>query len=301
MNIQNIEISEFMFDKDGSMKSYLLLDTCNQWLSCGIASGNTLKYITQESNQNSFDVLYLQIDALLQATELEKVDGIVTCIGPGSFIGSRLCVSTARNLAQMWDIPIFPIESNLFYLYSALSQNLTRIHESMSRGPSNEIKEFHCVFYAKQAKVHGISIQLNGLRSQTLSTLLDHSKNKKETFLQYKKIYSDFFNADNIAEPVYESPLKILNSIQRDAFICVESSETIVNYLQQETKSLTLTDLPANLQPNNWIPFEIPSMLDLLELSQIYATSQSWKKWTQITPKYTHSIENLFTPKKKAI
>ncbi|MBI3395654.1 MAG: tRNA (adenosine(37)-N6)-threonylcarbamoyltransferase complex dimerization subunit type 1 TsaB, partial [Spirochaetia bacterium] len=46
-------------------------------------------------------------------------DWIVTTRGPGSFTGVRLSVGTARNLSQLWNIPILGIDSLTLYAYEA--------------------------------------------------------------------------------------------------------------------------------------------------------------------------------------
>ena len=51
----------------------------------------------------------------LEAANWDKPDMIVCCKGPGSFTGIRISVSTARNLAQIWKIPTYGLDTIEMY------------------------------------------------------------------------------------------------------------------------------------------------------------------------------------------
>lgn len=62
------------------------------------------------------------IELALESTKIEKPDAIVANKGPGSFTGIRICVSTARNLAQLWDIPAIGFDCLEVYSYYYFSK-----------------------------------------------------------------------------------------------------------------------------------------------------------------------------------
>lgn len=62
--------------------------------------------------QNKFDHMKNLIPMVNEVLPSPRaVDLIAVDIGPGSFVGTRIGVSTARALSQMLDVPVIPIES----------------------------------------------------------------------------------------------------------------------------------------------------------------------------------------------
>ena len=70
--------------------------------------GALLAELTWRSRQNHSKQLLPSLDWLLQRCERAKTDigAIVVCLGPGSYAGMRVGVSTAKALAFGFDIPI---------------------------------------------------------------------------------------------------------------------------------------------------------------------------------------------------
>lgn len=64
------------------------------------------------------------IDTVMQKSEVnfQQLDGIAVNIGPGSFTGLRIGLSTAKGLAFPHDIPILPISAFTILQKSAASQ-----------------------------------------------------------------------------------------------------------------------------------------------------------------------------------
>jgi tRNA threonylcarbamoyladenosine biosynthesis protein TsaB len=55
--------------------------------------------------------LVSEIKKALNSAKCEKPDLIVCLSGPGSFTGIRITITTGRNLAQLWRIPIYVLDS----------------------------------------------------------------------------------------------------------------------------------------------------------------------------------------------
>jgi len=53
------------------------------------------------------------IETILHDTNLsgEELTGVAISVGPGSFTGVRVAVSTAKGLARAWDKPVIPVSS----------------------------------------------------------------------------------------------------------------------------------------------------------------------------------------------
>ncbi len=112
----------------------LLLDTSNRWILCAVHNSkkndnrdglgqNKQASRTIQNSKTCFKLLAGIIQELCQEVDIKKPDWIVCTTGPGSFTGLRLGVAFARNLAQLWEIPVFGILSLQFYCYDILCKN----------------------------------------------------------------------------------------------------------------------------------------------------------------------------------
>lgn len=106
----------------GSVLNLLYFDTTQDWIHVLVASQiNNLvfkldsKLIETSPKEASFRLVEL-IQKALQLANLKKPDQIVVPFGPGSFTGIRITVTTARDLAQLWEIPVLGLDSALLYL-----------------------------------------------------------------------------------------------------------------------------------------------------------------------------------------
>lgn len=98
-------------------ESCLVFDATNSWVTAGIfgrsiALQKNLAIAREASNR-----LAPLIGELLTEARVERPDWIFCTRGPGSFTGIRICVSTARNLAQLWKIPVLGIDSLIAYFH----------------------------------------------------------------------------------------------------------------------------------------------------------------------------------------
>lgn len=105
-----------------AMSTCLIIDTSNRWLVVAVAGTVSAEVITPAERRASTELVSL-IAGLLRTVELKKPDWIVCLRGPGSFTGARIGVSTARNLAQLWKIPVLGLDTTAAYAYSCLLSN----------------------------------------------------------------------------------------------------------------------------------------------------------------------------------
>ncbi len=99
------------------MSATLLIDTSNLWINIGIV-GNFGSYVRcQTTVRNTFQSLAPLIQELLEEARIDRPEVLVCVTGPGSFTGSRLGVSHARNLSQLWELKVVPVPSLCFYSY----------------------------------------------------------------------------------------------------------------------------------------------------------------------------------------
>ncbi|TGL63176.1 tRNA (adenosine(37)-N6)-threonylcarbamoyltransferase complex dimerization subunit type 1 TsaB [Leptospira ognonensis] len=107
----------------------LFFDATQDWIHISLSmieSAKTISMITETvamcPKESSFR-LVSEIDKNFKITKWEKPDIIVCLNGPGSFTGLRVTVSTARNLSQLWNIPVLSIDSLASYsaYFSSLS------------------------------------------------------------------------------------------------------------------------------------------------------------------------------------
>ena len=92
----------------------LVIDCCNQWLMCGLYGPGISVERVEKAPRKAFLFLHDWIYQLLDESKIKKPDWIACTLGPGSFTGTRICVSTARNLSQLWNIPVTGLDSTGF-------------------------------------------------------------------------------------------------------------------------------------------------------------------------------------------
>jgi tRNA threonylcarbamoyladenosine biosynthesis protein TsaB len=128
----------------------LLLDASNHWILAGIAEKSSsgdfeITSIRTAADRDSFKKLLPILRSVMNESGGKKPDHIVCINGPGSFTGIRVTVSTARNLAQLWDIPVFAVNSLLFYGYSIFRS--AGIHGGFSVSLDGKQSKFYNCFF----------------------------------------------------------------------------------------------------------------------------------------------------------
>ncbi len=111
------------------MRKILFFDATNSWILVGSylqgedGKLSSLAKYEELHNRESSLVLIREISQSLKTAGWEKPDIIVTALGPGSFTGIRISVSTARNLSQIWNVPVLGIDSLEVYASHYYSEN----------------------------------------------------------------------------------------------------------------------------------------------------------------------------------
>lgn len=126
--------------------------------------------------------LVKDIQIALEESSIQKPDAILCGIGPGSFTGIRIAVSTARNLAQLWEIPVKGVDSLKVY---------SSYYYYKTKNPS------FVVLDAKQKKVYAAYYDEDGFYGSMDIPPKELEISYKEKFYTYS-VYSDV-NLKNIA------------------------------------------------------------------------------------------------------
>lgn len=99
------------------------IDTSTRTMSIGLIDGNKiLGEISFDSNMDHSEKLIENISYLLGSNNLRvaDLDGIAVAVGPGSFTGVRIGISTVKGLVEFKDIPVAAVSS-----LEALSRNFS--------------------------------------------------------------------------------------------------------------------------------------------------------------------------------
>jgi tRNA threonylcarbamoyladenosine biosynthesis protein TsaB len=103
-------------------RNILAIEASIQGCSVGIATGNNEIYIeTERDHRGQSKNILTMIDLILNKAEISlcNLDGIALTVGPGSFTGIRLAITTAQGLAIVNNTPILGISSLHAYAFAA--------------------------------------------------------------------------------------------------------------------------------------------------------------------------------------
>lgn len=92
----------------------LLIETATERCSCALANEQGIVSYAESNEPNSHSAkLSLLIDGLFTQTQYSYFDlsAIAVSIGPGSYTGLRIGVSTAKGLAYALDIPVIALKT----------------------------------------------------------------------------------------------------------------------------------------------------------------------------------------------
>lgn len=123
--------------------------------------------------------LVSEIKKALEKSNIQKPDILSCSIGPGSFTGIRIAVSTVRNLSQLWKIPIHSVDTLELYqdYYEEKFNSEVKVYLD---GKQNRI-------YIKEKKNPSIEISREEINSVDDKLIISDLKFDFETI----NIYSD--------------------------------------------------------------------------------------------------------------
>ena len=93
---------------------YVILDSSATYLTVGISDENHLiDYVSYPAWQCQSEKMIPELKTLLENNKLSQKDisGVVVGIGPGSYTGIRIALTTAKILYLSLNIPLYPISS----------------------------------------------------------------------------------------------------------------------------------------------------------------------------------------------
>ena len=237
----------------------LALDCSNRWLLAGIYTrAHGIFSQTSIAPRSAFQLLPRMIQQLCKQAQIKKPSGIVVTIGPGSFTGVRLGVSFARNLGQLWQIPLRGISSLHFYAYSSARQNHTQLSPANSCPASIAI-----MLAAKQQRVYGIQCTYAQLLQNDISVLDTADKSSALSEL-----------AGNASTVVDQTPHHFVNALPPHCQLFADDPASILSYIPMELRTSALAQ---RIQQAQIIPPPHPQ--DLYELAlQHGGLTQTWQE-----------------------
>ncbi|MEA2030748.1 MAG: tRNA (adenosine(37)-N6)-threonylcarbamoyltransferase complex dimerization subunit type 1 TsaB [candidate division Zixibacteria bacterium] len=90
------------------------IDTSTRYLRLGLKfAGDRLVQSNEESKRLQGQLIIKKIDELFQSALMkpQALEGIVVCVGPGSFTGLRIGLAAAKGMAIALNIPIVPVSA----------------------------------------------------------------------------------------------------------------------------------------------------------------------------------------------
>lgn len=166
--------------------SILTMDTSSIWILCSffeveLSREQKISYkikraykIEELGYRNSFQKLGGYLKYIFNEFSLPEL--VVVGLGPGSFTGVRIAVSTARTLSQLLKIPVIGLDSLSLYGYSISKQY--------------NINQFYVGIDAKQNKYFIKLFDENVL----INPIMDYKIEDIENILKYDFIYIDQFS-----------------------------------------------------------------------------------------------------------
>lgn len=112
----------------------LVLDCSTLWVGAGVFAPDSgiEQEVVHRGERESFQLLFPLIQKLLRESGVKRPDRVCVVRGPGSFTGTRIAVSSARDLAQLWGVPLSGLDTLAAYGYSLLEQGTVSGEEPFS-------------------------------------------------------------------------------------------------------------------------------------------------------------------------
>ncbi len=228
----------------------LVFDTTNRWIVAGLFGPDLALQISLDAPRESYPRLLPEIQRLLRGSGIRKPDRIVCATGPGSFTGIRITVAAARNLAQLWEIPVQGVDSLVYYGY-----------QSLHRWQKEE---------EKRALPSSMAVLLDG-------------KQKKV----YARLWHDLSSVQRLEEPPIQdlSPAEFLRQVPDSCLLFADDPPAIRALLQEEQKH----GGPEVPESHGLIPISPPDAKTLHELALLLDEPGRPRSWNTLTPTYVRT------------
>ena len=131
------------------------VDCSSDLMSLGLVeSSKVLGSISFHSRRRHLSKLIPWIEMLISESEIskEKIKAIACVIGPGSFTGLRIGITTMQGLALAWNIPVLQI-----YSLDVLAKNI--LHENVCICMHSRKDQFFCGFYENKVRKGEIQVK----------------------------------------------------------------------------------------------------------------------------------------------
>lgn len=149
----------------------LLIETATERCSCALANEQGIVSYAESNEPNSHSAkLSLLIDGLFTQTQYSYSDlsAIAVSIGPGSYTGLRIGVSTAKGLAYALDIPVIALKTCEIFSAPVLEKNPNACCVSMIDARRMEV--YSTIYYdKKEIKPCSADILEEGIYEEYLS------------------------------------------------------------------------------------------------------------------------------------
>lgn len=129
----------------------LLIETAIERCSCALANEQGIVSYAESNEPNSHSAkLSLLIDGLFNQTQYSysNLSAIAVSIGPGSYTGLRIGVSTAKGLAYALDIPVIALKTCEIFAAPVLEKNPNACCVSMIDARRMEV--YSTIYYDKK-------------------------------------------------------------------------------------------------------------------------------------------------------
>lgn len=152
----------------------LIIDTATKFEIIAIQKDSTYFDCTKKIEDSHSQSIFTTIDHNLKkaSIDLKDIDLIGVGIGPGSFTGIRIAISTARMLSQLLNIPIVEIDSQEIFAKSIEVENGENIIAAF------EAKKQR-VFAATYIKENDKIIEITKPGDYNLNDLINNCSSKK--------------------------------------------------------------------------------------------------------------------------
>jgi len=209
----------------------LVFDATNVWITVGIFTDSVRAQKTLREARTASTRLMPLIQDMLKETGVERPTWLICARGPGSFTGSRIGVSTGRNLAQLWEIPVLGIDSLAYYGYHCIRMKDARTEDARMKDARTEDATMESA-RMKDARMEDAAMESATLDGGTgkIAVLIDGKQNRV-----YARVFASG-RRDFESSTMHDiAPAELFRRLDRDVEIYADNPDAIRAYLGEES------------------------------------------------------------------